>query len=895
MKFKQNLLSRTIHNTLGAGAVLSMALASGVAFGQDEDAEGEESVELDRVEVTGTRIKRVDVEGATPITVITRADIDLSGDTSVAEVLRNLSANTFGSWRGMSGFGAGAPGSVEVDLRGVGATLVLIDGRRMAGAGYDGGATQNLNDIPLAIVDRIEVLRGGASAIYGSDAIAGVVNVITLREMDGVSASVLYETRGVDDGTKTQFEFAAGVSSDRGNIIITAQGSTTDELADNSVSGFDNGVSWYSPVANVFYASQSAGDYISWFDESLCENVDNTLNQGFRCGYAFSNVTWLLPQQDNNSIMAKMNYELTDTINFNARLTYNNTATVSRFAPTPVSTSTPTMQFDNPNAPADVVADIWDAVDPNIYIFFRTALLGTRDAFNNDDTLDMVYGLDGYFDVLEGLDWELNYQYTKKRTDVHNTNLVNDVLFQQGINDGTFDIFNVAGVSQAEWEANAIEFFKTVAHTGITEFSDARSIFDGNIGGMLWSSDSMIFSGVAGLEFESADFTKRSDPASAAGFISGGSGGDDVFANRDRTAAYLELGLDFDFGLDLTAAVRYDEYDQTGDVGIGSANRVFDDITYMLSAGYRPTENILIRGVVGTAFRAPTFNELFASQSFSFPSAYDYYYCDTLGNAPNEPVYCNAASNPQVLAFFGGNPTLNPETAENMNFGFVWQITDDLSFEAGWFDIVYQDRIASVSVNQILLLDQESGGNSPSVVRGPDGKIVSIQSGVQNYLQTETSGIDFALNYTLDTSSLGRFDFNADLTYVTDYVNVDFDDDGNLVRQNLAGEFGFPDIRANVQSAWSYGDFYASWRMNYIAGQNSPSPSINARDAVLTHNLTVGYYLPWEAEITLGARNVTDESIQFNTDTPAWRSYGTTLYTNLIEGRTLFARYKQDF
>ncbi len=893
MKYKQNLLSRTIQNSLGAGAVLSMALASGVAFAQDTDTDDDDSLELDRVEVTGTRIKRVDIEGATPITIITRADIDMSGDTSVAEVLRNLSANTFGSWKGRSGFGNGAPGSVEVNLRGVGATLVLIDGRRMPGAGYAGGATQNLNNIPLAIVDRIEVLRGGASAIYGSDAIGGVINVITLREMDGVSATFLYETRGVDDGTTKQFEFAAGATGERGNIVITAQGTTTDELADNSISGFDNGVSWYSPVANVFYASQSAGDYISWFEDSLCENVDNTLDQGFRCGYAFGNVTWLYPQQDRNSIMSKMNYELTDNINFNARLSYIGNTTVSRFAPTPVSTNTVTMRFDNPNAPADIVADIWDAVDPNLYIYTRTALLGTRDATFNDSTYDLVFGLDGYVDALEGLDWEVNYQYTLKLEDIHNTNLVNDVLFQAGLDDGTFDLFNVAGLSQAEWEANAIEFFKTVAHTGITEYRNARNIVDGNIGGMLWSNDSMIFSGVVGAEFESLDFTKKSDPASAAGFISGGSGGDDVFAVRDRTSAFAEVALDFDFGLELSAAARYDEYDQSGDVGAVSENRVFDDVTYMLTAAYRPTENILLRGAVGTQFRAPTMNELFASQSFGFPSAYDYYYCDTLGNPGNDATYCDATNNPQMLVWSGGNPTLSPEYADTMNFGFVWQITDDLSFEAGWYDISYTDRIAAISLDEILRLNDEAGGSTPAVTRGANGQVESIQGGVQNVLHTITNGVDVAVRYTLDTAGIGRFDFATDASYVIEYTNVDVDDDGNEVRRNLAGERGLPNFRLNHTTTWSYSDFFASWRMNYIAGQDAPSDAFLAMDAVLYHNVLVGYNLPWDASITLGARNVTDEGTQYYTDTPSWRNYNQTLYDP--SGRTLYVRYKQDF
>jgi outer membrane receptor protein involved in Fe transport len=885
-----NMERNKLYSVIKSSLALSLATCLTTTVYAQEAEEEEEAAELDKVLVTGSRIKRVDVETAQPVTIITREDIDLSGDTSVAEVLRNLSANTFGSWKGMSGYGSGAPGSVEVDLRGVSATLVLIDGRRMPGAGYDGGATQNLNNIPLAIVERIEVLRGGASAIYGSDAIGGVINIITLNELDGGAVSYLIEDRSVDDGNVKQFEFAAGMTGDRGNILITAQHTSVDELEDNMISGFDNGTSWWGPVTNVFYLDKNTGGYESWFEPSLCEQIPNTVDQGYRCGYAYSNVTWHYPKQTRDSIFAKMNYELTPNITFHARMGYVGNRTISRYAPTPVSTNTITMQSDNPNAPQYLVDNIWDVYDPNIYLYHRSALLGTRDAYFNDVSYDLVFGLDGFLDAFSGLDWQVNYQYTVKSEDVHNTNLINDISFQNGIDDGSFDIFNVQGRSISDYSEHASDFYLSAAHTGIYEVRNVRNLFDGNIGGELWYSDNMSLSAVVGLEIENTDFRQVSDPASGQGFISGGSGGDDVFATRDRLSAYAELAVDFNFGLELSAAIRYDEYDQDGDIGSEIANRKFDDTTSMVTAAWRPTDNLLLRAVAGTAFRAPTMPELFASRSFGFPSGYDYYYCDTQGNPGNDVAYCDASNRPQHLTYSGGNPTLGPETADTLSIGFVWQVTDNFSVEAGWYDIEYVDKIVGIGVNDILLLNQAAGGDTSNVVRDNQGKIVSIQSGTINLDSQETDGIDVAISYALNTDSWGSFAFRADATKVLNFT--DSDNDSSIER---TGEFDYPDLRANSTLSWSLGNWYAAWRMNYIAGQDAPEDStsfINI-DSRVYHNLQVGYHLPWDAEMTLGARNVSKEKVQFYTDDGGWRNYNSQLYTP--EGRTMYFKYKQSF
>ena len=182
MKLTHNLLSDAVRYGLMAGLV-GAVVAPVSAFAQD--SEGEEAKTLDRIEVTGSRLKRAEIEGAVPVIVIDRASIDATGDVSVADVLRDSTFASFGNFRPQSG--SSAQSLATVDLRGLGSgrTLVLIDGRRAPTNPMSASSGSDLNAIPLAAVERIEILSDGASAVYGSDAIGGVVNVILRKDFNG--------------------------------------------------------------------------------------------------------------------------------------------------------------------------------------------------------------------------------------------------------------------------------------------------------------------------------------------------------------------------------------------------------------------------------------------------------------------------------------------------------------------------------------------------------------------------------------------------------------------------------------------------------------------------------------------------------------------------------------
>ncbi|MEH6817956.1 MAG: TonB-dependent receptor plug domain-containing protein, partial [Pseudoalteromonas distincta] len=226
-----NKVSKAVRLAIAFGAV-STAAFSASSFAAEESAD-----KVERIEVTGSRIKQVDMETSSPVTVITAADLQLSGEASVADVLNNTSVNSFGSWRGMSGYGNGAAATSNINMRGLGAeyTLVLLDGRRMPGTSSSSGAAADTSRIPMAIVERIEILREGASAVYGSDAVAGVINIITKKDFNGLSFSYDTELPSAEGGDTNRFNVSTGYSGEKGNITLTYEYYDAESVFDRDI------------------------------------------------------------------------------------------------------------------------------------------------------------------------------------------------------------------------------------------------------------------------------------------------------------------------------------------------------------------------------------------------------------------------------------------------------------------------------------------------------------------------------------------------------------------------------------------------------------------------------------------------------------------------------------
>lgn len=881
-----NKVSKAVRLAIAFGA------ASTAAFSASSIAAEEGADKVERIQVTGSRIKQVDLENSSPVTVLSAVEISLSGEPTVADVLNNLAANSFGSWKGVSGYGSGASAESNINLRGLGsdATLVLLDGRRLPGSSSSSGSSADTSIIPMAVVERVEILRDGASAVYGSSAVAGVINIITKKDFEGINAKYEYESPSVEGGTSKTFSLTSGYSSDKGNIIFTYENSKSDAVFDRDVWATKSddyvGFSSYSLVPN--YKINGAGSFLS--NSSLCDSAPNTVNgidaDGVgRCTYSYGEVTKFYPDSENNSFLTKFNYELSDNLIFNARAMASFNETDARFAGTPVSTSPIYMGADNQYNPEG----------EDIRLYLRAVPLGERDTKTEVVTTDIVLGLEGFVDVANGLDWEINYQNSISKTNSYGRNLVNDVLFQSELDTGNYDVLNTTGMSFDDWNSQMNDLYQYAAHTGNYEGRYESQQIDGLVSTLIFEDGDFSVAGVIGGEFEQIDFTQISDPASANGFISGGSGGDDVFAERDRTAAYMEIQAAFPANVDLTVATRYEKYEQSGLTNLGERSTTFDKVVPKVGLTWRPTDSLLLRGSWGESFRAPNMGEMFSSYALSFPTVRDTAYCDANPGVALDG-YCSDAGE-QVATWFGGNANLTEETGDSTTFGFVWDVMDGLAIELTYYDINYENRIDSVTNAELLRIEQEGGlGSTPDAIdRGPSGQIDFMYTGYINKASFATTGYDFATRYTYETS-FGIFGANLNLSKVSKFEEKT---DAEAAPFDYAGLQDYPDWKGDLGVNYSYEDFSASWTMFYVGKQSSGNEEYGVDyladvPTYVKHNLQVSYTAPTSTKISVGVNNAFDKKAPTYYDgfrdyrDSAWSLYDQT-------GRSMYLRLEQTF
>jgi iron complex outermembrane receptor protein len=919
MKYNRNPLSRAIQNTLGAGAVISMALASGVAFAQDEA--DEEGVELDRVQVTGSRIKRVDIEGSTPVTVISREDIDFSGDSTVAELLRSSTFNSFGSFRDQSGFGNGFSGASFVSLRGLGSqrTLVLMDGRRLSAFPGGGSDSVDLNMIPIDMIERIEILRDGASAIYGSDAIAGVINIITRKDLDGAILTIQAENPEEKGGEGQRYSVAGGISSDRGNVTFSIEHFERDMIFDRDVEFTANAVaptvdnisSYGFPGSIQILSGPSAG--ANYPDPRCPSNVgesDQFPNSykwdfgGFvagstgdggsgsdraRCGYNFAADTILIPRVERNSGLIHARFDVTPTTQFVSRALFAMNESESRFAGAPVTAPFPIYGADNPNNPVYALInagidglsedDVGDAL-----LFMRTVPNGTREGHQSFYEAAMYAGFVGTADLFGGMDWDIGFEYVRNNTKAETRNLANKIEIQNAIDDGSLDYFNVQDLPFEEWRDNTFSTLQAFNHTGTFQANTSVIIVDGSVSWDLFQMNNGPVPLVIGFQYYDMTFDQLNDPESNRLIIAGTSGGDNIDGvGRDVSSIYAETVIPIFSSLELNLAVRYDDYSDFG----GTTNP-------KASIAWRPIDSLLLRASYGTGFRAPNMQELYGNVSESFPPAVDLVGCAN-GVAP--------CSSTQYRAFFGGNPDLDAEKSDSWTLGAVWNATDDLSFELSYYNIQFEDQISTLSLQRMFQLEQDGFANT--VNRNPDGTVNFVQLTQLNLSGVETDGIDFSAQYGLNTDNAGLFNFKFELSYVLNWDQELVPGDGFF---SILDAHGVPEYRANFTANWTLGNFQVGWVSNYIPANGAADatcyPSFGdapctgdefliKNDSWLTHDLQVAYNLPWNAEIAIGARNIFDEDPPLNGPWYGWAPFDKYLYDG--QGRITYLRYKQNF
>ena len=883
MTLKTTKLRDAISFALVSGATVLLA-GTGVAFAQDSSEQQQQATTLDRIEVTGSRIKRAEVEGPNPITVISRADMDAAGEISVADFLRNNVYNSFGSTREASGSATGSQATIS--LRGLGSayTLVLLDGRRMTtSAALDGGAA-NINMIPTSAVERIEILREGAGAVYGSDAIGGVVNVILRKDYEGLTIMGGVESPKVGPNGNVG-SVAGGISSDRGNVTFVLDHQEREMMFNRDIksivtgAGLAWGTSSFNSAANLFIPGRGL------VGAPNCGSFENSIpNANGTCGFDHGATSANESSLNRDAMLLNGNYDLTDNTSLFFRALSSNTDSLGVYASAPVDTF-PTISADNPFNP--------HGADGTLY--YRFTPLGTRDSVRKDSMREYSVGLRGITDWFGGADWQLTAGHGEVGQSSVNYNYGIGSTLQQLIDAGEYNPFNPLHPS-------VVAAAPLVGHTVYVESVQRTFSVDGNIGFDLFDIGDRPVGFVTGFEYRDDRLDVAYDAQSAAGNVFG-SAGAGAGGERAYYAAYFESLFPILDTFSVTLAGRYDSYN---DVGSKFSPRV--------SLEFRPIDSLLVRGSWGKGFRAPTLVDMYGSSSTTnlnsppVPAAGlaggDALACAALTTARNnmgdqsyQPYPVNpCTTSDQYQWLLTSNPNLAPEESQNWGVGLVWSPTAAMSFALDYYDIELENVISTVPRALAFQFGNEGrpayGVDRTPNFLAPDG--VTVMPGVPQQillpidngaLQT-VRGIDLEANYRLETDAMGAFSTRLAWSHMLEYDFTPI----LAPMQEQAGTPGRPENRAQLQLGWESGDWAAVAIGNYIGDSGE---GVQRLPSWTTWDLQGSVSLPWNAKVSVGVRNVGNKMPPFNAALFGFPYYDNTLYN--IWGRTPYIRYEQNF
>lgn len=911
MTLKTTKLRDAITFALVAGA--TTVAGSGVAFAQDSDAP--QATSLDRVQVTGSRIKRAEIEGPQPIVTINQEQMRASGAVSVGDVLRDSGVNSFGSFQGGSGFGD-AQGAQEISLRGIGSqyTLVLVNGRRMSSSPALGGDAANVANIPMTAIERIEILRDGASAIYGSDAIGGVINIILKQNFEGMVVGGQMSRPTAAGGDDSMFYATMGIASDRGSmmlnyekydraIILAADRPGLTGPADLSTpAGVEEAASLglLSPTGFPGRYRRRGADGIAfgpWEAGPGCPDTFGSSTEfprsartpaswfglsggGDICAYNYAAVAGSTSALRRDTLTINGEYQITDNTSAFITAVSGRSHSFGRFAPTP-STLVTVVPADAPYNPT--LGEVGPGLGYELGVNIRFDPLGPRDQDVYDYVSDIQTGLRGFNDNLfGGLDWEVAIGRSRTKMDAIGYNYVIAPLLQRAVNAGLnpFDLEAVAAAAS------------TFAHTIVNDNLYRDQFVDARVGWDLFDIGGRSAGFVIGAEYHDISYKSVADQQSRTGLVVGTAGGS-ATGERTFSALYFETLLPVLETLEVGLAGRYDDYSDFG-----------SKFTPKVSLAWRPNDTLLARANWGKGFKAPNMDQLYQSPAQSFLAARDRLACESAGIDP----FSNDCPNVQRETVNPSNRNLDAETSTQWTIGGVWSPTAEFSVAVDYYNIKIDNQIRRVQTQEVVdaeyrcvngqtvFCDAENWGSVDRVSR--PGEIL-VTRPLANTASLETTGIDLTVRYNLDTGFGG---FRTELAYgrVLDFKREAVPGAGLY---DIMETYGIPENRLDLRVGWSLGDFSADVVGRYVSGWNNCLPQTSADDtpatlcdsdetipSFTTWNVAASYEAPWNAKFTIGVRNIADRQtiLQANGELDPLHEPG-------LYGRTPYVSYEQRF
>jgi iron complex outermembrane receptor protein len=848
------------------------------AFAQDAD----DQQQMQEVVVTGSRIIQSSANSQQPLSIIDRDAMERTGIANIGDLLQQVttggkalntkfnSSGNFGYPPDGGGIGAG---SAQVDLRNLGSkrVLVLVDGIRWvnesSASGVSGAA--DLNTIPMSIIDRVEVLEDGASAIYGSDAIAGVVNIITRKQFDGVELNAY---RGEYDlgGPTTDLSLTLGGGGEKFHGLFVAsyfeQGSIgSADWGQSAVpeprAGPAAGSSGIPQGRFVFCdPSRPNGSYgacdtpDNFYDLSLNEGTATPVwnpadpsagtfhNFGSPDRFNYAPYNYLLTPSTRKSMFARMDYQLTDGISLYVKGLFNNRKSSNRAAPEPI--------FVGPSAGTGGIADTisisalnpynpfgidLDAASNFAVVTRRPIEVGPRTFDQDVDTWYANLGMQGRFGTQRSFHWDVNFVSAENNADQVFRNGYNIAKVRLALGDPAvcaqvpgcvpLDLFGGQG---RPFTQQMIDYIRT---TQIDSSRQTLQLISANLTGDLFDIGSRTAGFAVGAEHRKYQGEFLPDPLRQTG-ESQDSFASPVSASYDVDELYAEFSFSLLESLDLSAAVRWSDYSTFGSETTGKGG-----------LRWQPIEALAFRGTYSTGFRAPNLGELYGLTQFGAtltdpcgPTGVPPVVNDADGpdTTPLETA-CRAQgvqsgfeqANTQITTFTGGNPELQPEKSDSYTLGIVHDATwadgfsQRLTFELTYYNHKIDGGIQARDIAALLGACLAAGGTDAVLcspfTRQSSGNLQPPQNFLDNLGSIETDGYDFKIDWRGNEWSWGTLSLGLQATRVNDFTATDTD---GIVSQRTVGvevsDSAIPKLQANAQFGWMRGPWEVSWTSRYI-------------------------------------------------------------------------------
>jgi iron complex outermembrane recepter protein len=824
MNCRTSKLRDAIGVALAVGA--TTLAGSGVAVAQES---GSETRTLDAIEVTGSRIKRADMETSSPVVMIDRQTIENSGAATVGEFLQRTPSISGAATNPQVNNGGGA-GAATVDLRGLGVnrTLVLVDGRRWIGTTSNANGAVDVNSIPMGLIERVEILKGGASAIYGTDAIGGVVNFILRKNFDGLEASAFYGVSSRGDANTERYDAIFGVSGERGRLMLGASYDKEDSVsaADRTYSSQpyqlyagEHGIGGTSRILTGRYVvPRSAATGVNLADPNCgtlstvtltrIEGTSGSSPSNFRCFNPATDVynfqadgNLNLTPQERTALFLNGNYQISDNVEAFLVGSWLRTDSAFFIAPLP---------FDG-RAAVDNVPISGDSLYNPFGVDITDARLRLRDFIPTrttrfeTETYQITAGLRGAFGD-SSWTWDASYGYgrTPQSSTVRGylySPALTQALGPSMIDPGTGNPICVStpgnpataipgclpvnfmgpppdpNTPAGQAQLAALELINPTIHN-TTE--NTLKVFSANATGDLFELPAGMVSLAFGAERREESATSSSDfltiippgetvckitqEACTFGDINGSFDVNELYAE-----ALIPLLSDVPFAekLNLSLGTRYSDYSNFGDT-----------TNSKIGVEWKPVSDLLVRANYAEVFRAPTIGDLYSP---TVPSANSYIDpCNGYtGQATADPRACAGVptdgsfqqSNSQVTSFQVANPDLQPEQGDVLTYGFVYSPSylEGFSVTVDYWRVKLDDFITNLPENVMLNQCKNFGRFCDTFIRDDSGDVAQMTNEIGNFGTMKAHGVDVGLRYLFPETSWGRFSWNLDSTYLAKY------------------------------------------------------------------------------------------------------------------------------